>query len=35
LILPDKESLIFKSDKDVLDIISDFVASHYKVNKGL
>ncbi|MDP7037073.1 MAG: hypothetical protein QF453_03980 [Candidatus Marinimicrobia bacterium] len=34
LILPDKESLIFKSDKDVLDIISDFVASHYKVNKG-
>ena len=33
-VLPNIEKLIFKSDKDVLDIISDFVASHYKVNKG-
>ncbi len=34
LIFPNEEKLIFKSDKEVLAIISDFVSSHYQSNKG-
>jgi hypothetical protein len=34
LILPEKESLIFKSDQDVMGVISDFVKSHFIENKG-
>ena len=34
LILPDKMKLIFKSDKQILSVISGFVASHYKENDG-